>query len=44
MMKKILTKEVKVSEETREKLGRIRERIKELGGRTSPLRKIMKEE
>ena len=43
-MKKILTKEVKVSEETREKLDRIRERIKELGGRTSPLRKIMKEE
>ena len=33
-----------VSNETREKLARIRERIKELGGRTSPLRKIMKEE
>lgn len=44
MMKKILTKDVKVSEETREKLDRIRERIKELGRRTSPLRKIMKEE
>lgn len=35
---------MKVSKETSEKLARIRERIKELGGRTSPLRKFMKEE
>lgn len=47
-MKPMLFKEavakMKVSNETSEKLARIRERIKELGGGTSPLRKIMKEE
>lgn len=35
---------MKVSKETSEKLARIRERIKGMGDRTSPFRKIMKEE
>lgn len=35
---------MKVSNETSEKLARIRERIKGMGDRTSPFRKIMKEE
>lgn len=35
---------MKVSKETSEKLARIREKIKGMGDRTSPFRKIMKEE
>lgn len=35
---------MKVSKETSEKLARIREKINGMGDRTSPFRKIMKEE
>ena len=35
---------IKVSKETSEKFARIRERIKGMGDRTSPFRKMMKEE
>lgn len=35
---------INVSKETSEKFARIRERIKGMGDRTSPFRKMMKEE
>ena len=47
-MKPIFFKEaaakMKVSKETSEKFARIRERIKGMGDRTAPFRKMMKEE
>lgn len=35
---------IKMSKQTKEKLARIKERIKEMGDRTSELRKMIKEE